>query len=298
MSELAPGLAALVLCGLVPVVTTALLAPQFAEVAPRVRNYRGRSAYLGLGAAWAAWAVGVLLTRALVASALGEVPAWLETLGGSAPVVLGACALGAFDDAAGQAELAKGFRGHARALLAGRMTLGALKMLGIGTLALVAALSLAGRARASAAWLAGVLARALAVALAANAANLLDVRPVRASKGYALALGALCVGALAGGWVSWGGAGVALTCALSLAPVVATWRPDAREQGMLGDAGANAMGAHLGYLAASVMPLPALALLDAALLALNLASERVSLSDVIARSRALCWLDALGRPKE
>ncbi len=75
---------------------------------------------------------------------------------------------------------------------------------------------------------------------------------------------------------------------------------------MLGDAGANALGALLGYVifvglapAASAGMGPALAILGVVaglLLLVNGLSERYSYSELIERNALLRWLDRLGRP--
>jgi len=70
------------------------------------------------------------------------------------------------------------------------------------------------------------------------------------------------------------------------------------ERGMLGDAGANAMGALAGYLLAVSLPLWGLAVSAAVLLALNVASEKISFSKVIASFGPLRWIDGLGRSHE
>ncbi len=63
---------------------------------------------------------------------------------------------------------------------------------------------------------------------------------------------------------------------------------------MLGDCGANALGAMLGAAAAS-LPRPARIALLAGITGLTAASEKVSFTKVIERTPALRWLDMLGR---
>ena len=63
---------------------------------------------------------------------------------------------------------------------------------------------------------------------------------------------------------------------------------------MLGDCGANALGATLGAAAAG-LPRPARIALLAAITGLTAASEKVSFTKVIERTPALRWLDMLGR---
>ena len=64
---------------------------------------------------------------------------------------------------------------------------------------------------------------------------------------------------------------------------------------MLGDAGANALGAMLGAAAAASLPRPARAAVLAGIIGLTAASEVVSFTAVIERTPALRWLDMLGR---
>jgi UDP-GlcNAc:undecaprenyl-phosphate/decaprenyl-phosphate GlcNAc-1-phosphate transferase len=80
-----------------------------------------------------------------------------------------------------------------------------------------------------------------------------------------------------------------LGAALALLP------DDLGERAMLGDAGANALGAMLGGAAAVSLPRPARIALLAGIVALTGASEKVSFTKVIERTPPLRWLDMLGR---
>ena len=64
---------------------------------------------------------------------------------------------------------------------------------------------------------------------------------------------------------------------------------------MLGDAGANALGAMLGAAAAASLPRPGRAAVLAGIVVLTAASEKVSFTKVIQRTPPLHWLDMLGR---
>ena len=79
-----------------------------------------------------------------------------------------------------------------------------------------------------------------------------------------------------------------------LAAALALLPEDLGERAMLGDAGANALGAMLGA-AATVLPRPARVALLAGIAGLTAASEKVSFTKVIERTPALHWLDMLGR---
>ncbi|MCZ7628432.1 MAG: hypothetical protein M5U19_04970 [Microthrixaceae bacterium] len=72
-------------------------------------------------------------------------------------------------------------------------------------------------------------------------------------------------------------------------------RPDLREQMMMGDAGANPLGAATGLATVLVFAPSVRVAVLVVLLALNLASEWVSFSQVIERTPPLRYMDRLGR---
>ncbi len=121
------------------------------------------------------------------------------------------------------------------------------------------------------------------VAGTANLVNLLDLRPGRAAKAGALAAVTTLRGP-AGDLVAG-----PLGAALAVLPA------DLGERVMLGDAGANSLGALLGLRLAAVPGRAARAGLLAAVCALTLASERVSFTAVIEATPGLRGLDRLGR---
>ncbi len=115
--------------------------------------------------------------------------------------------------------------------------------------------------------------------------NLFDLRPGRAGK---IAL----VAGLSG--IASADPLVASTSGAVTGAVLATLPDDLREVGMLGDLGANALGAVIG-LRLSMLAAPARFVAVAGVLGLTLASERVSFSRVIESVPALRRLDQLGR---
>jgi hypothetical protein len=190
----------------------------------------------------------------------------------------GAAAFGGYDDLAGRGGQ-RGFRGHLGALASGEVTTGAVKLGGIGATGVVAAALAGGRP-------ADVIINAGLIAGGANLLNLFDLRPGRALK-VALAGGALLATA--------GGPGTARAVAGPAGAALALLPEDLGERAMLGDAGANALGAMLGAAAAAGLPRPARAALLAGITGLTAASEVVSFTAVIERTPALRWLDMLGR---
>lgn len=232
-------------------------------------NHRGRTLTLLEGPAFTAGAAAaVALTPGLSgpARAAGVV------------AILGAGAIGTYDDLGGlRTQQAKGFAGHLQALREGRVTSGAVKAAGIGTTSLLAAALVSDRPR-------DALLGGAVVAGYANLANLFDLRPGRALKFGLLHAPLAALPGPAGALVA-GPFGAAA----ALLPA------DLREEAMLGDAGANALGAALGT-AVLLRYGPRGRLVHlVGLAALTAASEKISFTRVIAATPPLRWFDELGR---
>ena len=277
-------------------------------------NYRGVEIGHGLGAVWLMWAMSVL-AFAFVSVVIGEVMGeGIATMAGlvwatGAMLVLAAFAFGLVDDVFGDTD-ARGFRGHLRAMVSGRLTTGGLKLVGIGVASAAAGavgplLSIQWGWGSPAPWWVHWIMATLAIALTANLVNLMDLRPGRALKAYVFLAGIAIAAMAASAWFASEGAGIsrAMTVALvasllTLGPVLAVWRYDLGERGMLGDAGANAMGALAGFLLASSLPVWGLGAYVVIVLAFNILSEKVSFSRVIEGNTLLRWIDGLGRLKD
>jgi hypothetical protein len=194
-------------------------------------------------------------------------------------VTLGFFTFGLIDDLF-EGGRARGFRGHLAALARGTITGGVIKIAGGGLVALIA----------GALWettLLEGLADAVIVALSANLLNLLDLRPGRAAKAFLIWWAPVAA-------VSWQRAYFPVSAAVAAACVV--WLPDdLRERGMLGDAGANMLGAVAGAGLALALPQPGKVVALTVLLLLTIASELWSFTAAIERARPLRWFDALGR---
>jgi UDP-N-acetylmuramyl pentapeptide phosphotransferase/UDP-N-acetylglucosamine-1-phosphate transferase len=246
-------------------------------------NYRQRVVVAGLGLllplGLLAWVAPLALAARLDPWRAGRID--LLAPSGLAVIVAGLAflVLGLVDDLMEDAGR-RGFRGHLRALARGRLTGGGIKLLGGGLAALVvASLAMPERRHALLLPLGAVL-----VASTANLANLLDLRPGRCAKVFLPLWGVGCLLDPPGGAWSAGLAGAA----------VAGLPYDLREEGMLGDAGANALGAVVGTLLLAG-PVWLLVGAVAVLLVLQLLAERVSFSRVIDGNRVLRAADRLGR---
>jgi hypothetical protein len=123
------------------------------------------------------------------------------------------------------------------------------------------------------------------VALTTNLINLFDRAPGRAAKvGLVLMVPPMVIAP------TWG-----VVAAVVVGALLACLPADLGERAMLGDAGANPIGAVAGLgLAVAASPAGRIILL-VALLALNAASERWSFSEVIRSKATLRRLDDLGR---
>jgi UDP-GlcNAc:undecaprenyl-phosphate/decaprenyl-phosphate GlcNAc-1-phosphate transferase len=194
--------------------------------------------------------------------------------------VFGFAGLGFVDDVLG-GDAERGWRAHLRALAAGRLSAGGFKLIGGGFLALALA------SASGSAGLGRLAADGALIALAANLGNAFDRAPGRTIKVSVVAWVPL---ALVSGN---GSVGVALAPAMGAA--LGLLPDDLGERLMLGDAGANALGAALGVGAVLTLG-PGVRLgLMVVLAALNLAAELTSFSRLIDRTPPLRRLDRLGR---
>ncbi|WP_216666442.1 hypothetical protein [Actinomyces faecalis] len=256
-------------------------------------NFHGRTVSLRGGVAVAAGATAVGLASAVVAP--GDLPG-RRAAGAAGLATAAAGAAGLVDDLDqgahdGQTPT-KGLAGHLGALAEGRVTTGALKIAVIGSGAALAGGVMAASAASHGHRLRAVgdaVVRAVAIASWANVHNLLDLRPGRALKVAGLLATPVALTPASSGPVPAALARGALAC------VAAGAADDLAERTMLGDTGANAVGALVG---ATLAAHPSRWLRAAGALtgtALVLASEKVSFSRVIARTPVLSALDALGR---
>jgi UDP-GlcNAc:undecaprenyl-phosphate/decaprenyl-phosphate GlcNAc-1-phosphate transferase len=209
--------------------------------------------------------------------------------------VLGVATLGLIDDTLGEARpgprsggldaprrpLRRGWRGHGRAALHGELSTGTLKAAGSLGLALFA-MSFEGLSKPR--WLlaVGVL------VLATNVFNLLDLRPGRAIKAFVLLGAGLTLGSL--------DARPLWSLGLFAAPALVAGLYDLRERAMLGDTGANLLGALAGLWLVLTLSGTGQLIALALLVAITLYGELRSISGFVERTPGLRALDSFGRP--
>lgn len=176
----------------------------------------------------------------------------------------------------------KGFGGHLRALGSGRLTTGGLKLLGGGLMSLGVGAYVADD-------VGELLVAASVIALGANTANLFDRAPGRVTKVALVAFAVLVV--VTPGAERFGLVGVAAL----VGAVAGLFVFDLSEQLMLGDAGANPLGAVLGLGVVLTTGTVTQLVVLGVLVAVNVAGDRVSFSALIDRTGPLRTLDQLGR---
>jgi UDP-GlcNAc:undecaprenyl-phosphate/decaprenyl-phosphate GlcNAc-1-phosphate transferase len=257
--------------------------PVFARPVFSRQNYRGVTLPT---------AVGIVIPLAVVATSaaltllttLGWRPdrPGLAALGLTVTATLGFGLLGLLDDVAID-EGASGYRGHVAALARGKLTAGSLKMVAGPAVAIIVVAPVSNDSAVR------LLLDGALVALAANLANLFDRAPGRVTK-VVLLTAAVLVAATAA-------APELLGLTVVAGAAVALLVPDLRERMMLGDAGANPLGAALGLATVLTVAPVARTWVLVALLVLNLVSERVSFSRVIDRVAPLRVLDRMGRER-
>jgi UDP-GlcNAc:undecaprenyl-phosphate GlcNAc-1-phosphate transferase len=187
--------------------------------------------------------------------------------------------LGMVDDLAAVGE-DRGFKGHLGALREGRVTTGLLKLLGGAAIAIVIVATPGFKSGRT------LIVDAALIALAANLGNLLDRAPGRTIKFGLVAYVPIAIAI--------GTAPIGIAVAPVMGAALGLLPDDLRERLMLGDTGANVIGAVLG-LAVVLGSRESIRLtVMLVLLALNVAAELVSFSRAIDAVPPLRWFDRLG----
>ena len=269
------------ICSSLAALAIAPVACRWLAAGPLAReNYRGRLIAAPLGLVVVLAALAALGPLALVQQ-LSQRTLLPADVGWVSVFVLGVALLGLVDDAF--AGSARGWRGNLAALRSGRLDTGALKAVGTLVLALVV---LHGRAGGGERFLLSVA----VLTLSTNAFNLIDLRPGRAVKALVLLGVGLTVAA--------GGAAGALWAIGPYAgPVLVVGVYDLRERGMLGDTGANLLGAIGGAWMVLTLSLGGLIVALVLLVAFTIYGEFRSISAFVERAPVLRHLDSLGRAK-
>ncbi len=173
----------------------------------------------------------------------------------------------------------KGLKGHLGHLLRGRLTTGSFKAIMAGVVALIISMEL------STDFFERSL-NSLLFMLFTNFFNLLDLRPGRAIKVFFLAWSMpFCISSFNEYW--------AMLCPLA-GGIVAYLPYEMKREGMMGDAGANGIGAGIGlYYCYGLNPL-AKTMAVIILAVLHIISEMYSFTEFIRNNKVLRYIDDLG----
>jgi UDP-GlcNAc:undecaprenyl-phosphate GlcNAc-1-phosphate transferase len=238
-----------------------------------VENHRGVLVPRTLGL----WLAGAATTSTIaVAAAQPDGPVERAGWGALAATLL-VFAAGMVDDLVGSGP--RGIRNHARALGAGHVSTGILKLVVVVGAASVAVTLQP--TRSGAVRLAGVV----LVAGCANIWNGLDVRP-----GRALRFGLVAMVGLVGIDLAL----LPTVPLVALGSALVVWA-DTRERAMLGDGGANLLGTTIGLGLYVVLADWAVVSGAAVAVALNVVAETITFSHAIDAIAPLRWFDRLGR---
>ena len=186
--------------------------------------------------------------------------------------------VGFVDDLLGT-RLIGGFRGHFSQLRFGIITTGTLKaMVGFALSVTIAAFVSNN--------IIDYLINSGVLLLSINAVNLFDLRPGRAIKVFTISAVATFLASLTSTfWAYWG---------LIIPPVAGLLWGDIKEQSMMGDVGANALGAILGLTFVINLSQTVNLIILGFLVVLHVVSERYSISAFIEKTPIIKQLDELG----
>jgi len=246
------------------------------------KNYRGRRVAFPAGAVLVACSL-IALAPLAVLDDRADLDLLDPELRRWAVYVLGVALLGLIDDALGRGAddaTPRGWRGHARAIASGRFSTGAIKAVGALALAAYATSGLGHQDFAYVADLALLL-------LTTNLFNLLDLRPGRVEKVFVALLAGVCVGA-------WTAMPLELL-GIFVGPVLVVAAFTLRERAMLGDTGANLVGALAGVTLLITLGETGGYVALGVVVALNFYGEFRSISQTIEGVPLLRSLDSLGR---
>jgi UDP-GlcNAc:undecaprenyl-phosphate GlcNAc-1-phosphate transferase len=271
----------ILIAGFVSAVCLAILLPNPRRISVPAwlwrRNWRGSMVPLTGGYAYFTTAWVTLLVGYLKGYIHNALP-WAILIGGFA-------AAGAIDDFWGRGA-GGGFRGHVRNLVMGRPTTGCLKAI-LGGLTAIAAcwlmMSRTGAPDARVHLMARVALGGLVVALSANLVNLLDLRPGRAAK--------VCLPAFVGLAIF----ARELWTPVMIGALAVVGYADLRERTLMGDMGANLLGAMIGLSLVVALSVPWQFVALGVVAAGNILSEVRSFGDLIERNRLLRAIDRIGR---
>ncbi len=187
--------------------------------------------------------------------------------------------IGMIDDFIGEKDI-KGFKGHIKALLKGRLTTGGLKAIVGLLIAILFSVSV------SKSYI-EIIVNVLLITLFTNIINLFDLRPGRANKVFLFLAIALIITAYIKDYnfIIYSAIGIILVYI----------RYDLKARAMMGDIGSNSLGITLGTFCVLTNTLSIKIVYLTILILLHIISELSSFSKIIKNNKFLSYLDNIGR---
>lgn len=258
---------------LLSIIITPVFFTVWQRIGPKRDNYLGNKIPVGAG-------IIMLFPVIIINYSIAPTKVFHIFAGGS--ILLGL--VGLVDDLWGNSQI-KGFKGHFKALLHGKITSGLLKVAAGGVASLTASLIISAGYQ-------DLIINFLLIALFINTLNLFDLRPGRCLKIFFFLALLIYLGA----WF-YGNYREAVYLFVMVAAGISLFVYDLRARAMLGDAGSNILGFTLGFAFAIIFPLYLKAPFTLLLVFLHWYTEKSSLTEVISKNEILNYLDNLGRLK-
>lgn len=232
--------------------------------------------------------ISLLITSSIIIIApdiFGDLRNFQEPLMHIMTLTFAASFIGFIDDVFSIDEI-RGFKGHLGELSKGILTTGMLKAI----LGLALALIISSFTQGS---VVDILSATFVIGLSMNAFNLLDVRPGRALKVYILMMVILIIIPVVSNMIIFPAYWHLIGAVIS--PAIILLFDDLSKQSMIGDTGANVLGALAGYAIISTFTGNVRIAILALLLIFNFIADKWSLTKMIESQPVLNKLDNLGR---
>jgi len=243
------------------------------RVGPKRNNYLGCKIPVG---------AGIIIVLPVILSNFIIFPTKMVYIFAGSSIFLGL--IGFVDDLWGNSKI-KGFKGHFKALVNGKITSGMLKVVA-GSIASLLATIIISQGYAN------LIINFIVIALSVNALNLFDLRPGRCLKIFFFLTSIIWLGTQ-----FYGKYQEALYLFTVVSAGIIFFIYDLKALAMLGDAGSNILGFTIGFTFAIIFPLYIKVIFTLLLVLLHWYTEKISLTELIRENEILNYLDNLGRLK-
>jgi UDP-GlcNAc:undecaprenyl-phosphate/decaprenyl-phosphate GlcNAc-1-phosphate transferase len=190
--------------------------------------------------------------------------------------------IGLMDDLIGKKNI-KGLKNHIVSFLRGRLTTGFIKAFIGFTISIIISFGISDDNI-------DFILNIFNIALFTNALNIMDLRPGRCTKIFLIISLAII-------FTNLKDAILLLPLIIMLVSAIVYIPYDLNELCLLGDTGSNVFGITLGYFSSLVFESTSKTFIFLVLITINLAAEKVSITEIISNNKILNYLDSLGRSR-